>query len=266
MEDVAIVTNTKDLTRLEGIIQKNLQSFYEVGMALTEIRDKKLYSDVLGFETFEAYCKARWDFSRRNAYYLIDAAAVIENVNHGSQPPANERQARPLTRLEPEQQREAWKQVVETAPEGKITAAHVSKIVREMTIPKPPLQDVVEHGRSTVNHAFSDAMLIATFVISHLGRIKDHDPYRIEAITKIINWCGQQLEKESPEHTQNTGADYNSEENKLAAWELAEKRLGDLDKWMENNCRTDFVLPDPIKWGILTSLESINCYKLTILK
>ena len=33
--------------------------------------------------------------------------------------PVNERQARPLTKLEPEQQQEAWKTVVETAPEGK---------------------------------------------------------------------------------------------------------------------------------------------------
>jgi len=39
-----------------------------------------------------------------------------------------ESQLRPLTKLrnKPDQQREAWQKVVETAPEGKVTAAHVS--------------------------------------------------------------------------------------------------------------------------------------------
>ncbi len=62
----------------------------------------------------------RWDFSRRNAYFLIDAAVVVENVNQGSQIPApeNERQARPLARLEPDKQREAWQKAVEVKISG----------------------------------------------------------------------------------------------------------------------------------------------------
>lgn len=52
---------------------------------------------------------------------------VIENVRHGTQTraiiPANERQARPLSRLEPDKQREAWQRAVETAPDGRITAS-----------------------------------------------------------------------------------------------------------------------------------------------
>lgn len=98
-------------------------AFYEVGRALMEIRDKELYKLKNGGEygTFEAYCKEVWDMGRRNVYYLIDASMVIENVNHGSQiqTPTNERQLRPLSKLEPDQQREAWAKAVETAPEGK---------------------------------------------------------------------------------------------------------------------------------------------------
>jgi len=90
-----------------------------------EIRDKELYKVKNGgeYQTFEAYCKGVWDFSRRNAYYLMDAVTVVENVNHGSQMPipTSERQARPLSKLEPKQQREAWKKAVESAPEGKIS-------------------------------------------------------------------------------------------------------------------------------------------------
>lgn len=61
-----------------------------------------------------------WDFNRRYAYYLIDSASVLENVNNCSQKPITESQARPLSRLEPAQQREAWQKAVETAPEGKM--------------------------------------------------------------------------------------------------------------------------------------------------
>jgi len=95
-----------------------------------EIRDKAYYRDVLGFETFEAYCKEKWDINRAHAYRLIDSAMVIETVSPmGDRVPENERQTRPLARLEPEQQREAWQKAVETAPEGRVTAAHVSKVV-----------------------------------------------------------------------------------------------------------------------------------------
>lgn len=68
--EVAITRNTAELERLEGIIRRNLQSFYEVGSALREIRDKGLYRDVLGFDTFEAYCKAKWDMKRTYAFYM----------------------------------------------------------------------------------------------------------------------------------------------------------------------------------------------------
>src|SRR5258707_1813864 len=39
--------------------------------------------------------------------------------------PTNEGQARPLIGLEPPQQRDVWQEAVETAPNGKLTAAHV---------------------------------------------------------------------------------------------------------------------------------------------
>lgn len=44
-----------------------------------------------------------------------------------------ERQLRPLAKLEPEQQREAWKKAIETAPDGKVTAKHITEVVMEVT-------------------------------------------------------------------------------------------------------------------------------------
>ncbi len=55
----------------------------------------------------------------------MDAAKAVENLQSCpiGQLPANEAQARPLAALEPEQQRQAWKRVVEDAAGGAVTAA-----------------------------------------------------------------------------------------------------------------------------------------------
>lgn len=135
--ELAITKDTKDLEKLEQIIQRNIQSFYEVGKALMEIRDRELYRLKNGgnYRTFEQYCKDQWSIARRTAYQFIDSAKVLENVRNCAQViPATESQTRPLSQIkDPDQQREAWERAVETAPEGKVTAAHVNKVVREYT-------------------------------------------------------------------------------------------------------------------------------------
>lgn len=179
--ETAIARNTSELERLEGIITRNLQSFYEVGRALMEIRDRGYYRDVLGFDTFEAYCKSKWDFSRSYAYRLIDSANVIEVVSPIGNKPLNESQTRPLVNLAPAQQREAWQKAVETAPEGKVTAAHVYKIVKGMTEPEKPAPPPKPQEPS-------DAMAFAAIAISQLERIHPKDPKRSEALNKVERW------------------------------------------------------------------------------
>ena len=60
------------LARCEGVIGRGLTVFVEVGRALAEIRDAKLYR--VNYKTFEAYCKERWEIGRSRAYELIDQA------------------------------------------------------------------------------------------------------------------------------------------------------------------------------------------------
>lgn len=135
--EVVITQNKQELERLEGIIRENVGAFYKVGMALMKIRDEKYYCDVLAFVTFEAYCKARWDFKKSYAYYLISATSAVDNISSLStivEKPTTENQCRPLARLPADQQLIAWQKAVETAPDGKITAAHVYKIVKGMTM------------------------------------------------------------------------------------------------------------------------------------
>ena len=150
--EVVITQNMQELERLEGIIRENVASFYELGHALAEIRDKRYYRDVLGYETFEAYCKTKWDFSRSYAYRLIESANVIDVVSPiGDIKPTTESQTRPLVLLPADQQLIAWQKAVETAPDGKVTAAHVYKIVKRMMNPSPPKQVPKTKARTIIH-------------------------------------------------------------------------------------------------------------------
>ena len=125
----------KDLfSKCERTISTYVEGYLAVAVAVRTIQRLGLYK-IAGYDNFEAYCRARWDFSRHRAYQLIDAADVVENVNNCRQlalpPPANEAQARQLAKLPSEQQVEVWKTVVDNAPDGKITAKLVAEEVAE---------------------------------------------------------------------------------------------------------------------------------------
>jgi ParB family chromosome partitioning protein len=118
------------LMALETTIERGLYTFVEVGNALLEIRDSRLYRTTHG--TFEDYCRERWGMKRSYAYELIDAAGVVGNLSGIPDKPSAVSHARPLTRLEPEAQRIVWQQAVDTAPNGKVTAAHVQSVVERV--------------------------------------------------------------------------------------------------------------------------------------
>ena len=131
----ALVALTLDEARrlayCEALIEQGIKTFVDVGNALAEVRDDRLYRGTHG--TFEDYCRDMWGMERRRAYQLMEAAAVVSNVKNFAQiQPANDAQARPLARLEPAEQIAAWEMAVETAPNGKVTAAHVAATVKRI--------------------------------------------------------------------------------------------------------------------------------------
>ncbi|HVC03835.1 MAG TPA: hypothetical protein VND88_04095 [Candidatus Acidoferrales bacterium] len=88
--------NAATLTDLEAIIDRGKQTFFEVGNALTEIRERKLYLQA-GYPTFGVYCQKRHGFSASRGRQLIAAAAHVTAVTlSGGTPPATEREARAL--------------------------------------------------------------------------------------------------------------------------------------------------------------------------
>jgi hypothetical protein len=121
------------LAELEAVVERGLKTFVEVGLALAEIRDRRLYQGT--HSSFENYCEERWGFARNYANKLVAAAEVVAIVEPtGTTVPTSERQARELAPLrdEPEELREAWPEVVERHPNP--TARNIRDVVRGKTI------------------------------------------------------------------------------------------------------------------------------------
>lgn len=133
LTDDLLPAERDQLAAHEATIERGLGTFVEVGNALLAIRDGRLYQKVLGFSTFEDYCRERWGFSRQRAHQMLDAARIVERVSTIVDTlPATESQVRPLAALPAEQQPQAWARAVETATNGKLTAAHVQSVVNEV--------------------------------------------------------------------------------------------------------------------------------------
>ena len=128
MNDLLNVSERNELERCEVVIKQGLKTFVEVGQALMLIREKKLYRAEFG--TFEAYCNAKWNLNRAYVNKMIAASNVVVNLDPMGSKPQNESQARPLTKLEPEIQAEAWQETVNRHGEN-ITQKKVQEVVKE---------------------------------------------------------------------------------------------------------------------------------------
>ncbi|WP_347242351.1 hypothetical protein [Nostoc sp. FACHB-892] len=128
------------------------RAFFEARKALTELRDRRLYRST--HKTFEDYCRDHFGHSRQQSNYLIAADGIYENLTtigcqkvanenlttNGSQIlPTSERQVRPMTKLEPQEQQEVWLTAVELAggkvPTGRIVKDVVQKIMERTKVP-----------------------------------------------------------------------------------------------------------------------------------
>ncbi|MEH2198248.1 hypothetical protein [Nostoc sp.] len=145
----------RDRLHLERRVER---AFFEAGKALTELRDRRLYRST--HKTFEEYCRDRFAHSRQQSNYLIAAADVYENLTtigcqnvadenlttNGSQIlPTNERQVRPMTKLEPQEQQEAWVKAVEQAG-GKVPPARIVKNVVQQIMERTQVPNTYQLG------------------------------------------------------------------------------------------------------------------------
>lgn len=187
------VDEREKLESLEGVIKQEMGSFVVVGNALLTIRDHGLYRE--GYKTFDDYCREKWDISRRHADRLITGSQVVANLGPRGLimtaceiQPINEKQVRPLTVLEPDQQCEVWEEAVRSA-DGKVVTFRQVKALVEARIGSPPQKPKPDPHRD------SDAMYFTTIAISQMTRIRDDDSRRLEAMDRMIKWCQENRTK-----------------------------------------------------------------------
>lgn len=125
------------LVSCEQRIERGLKTFIDVGQALAEIRDSRLYKGT--HDTFEAYCRERWNMTPQYANRLVLAADVVTSMETiGSTPaPTNEGQARALAAVPAPERADVWREAVESTG-GKPTAKAVADIAKARTeTPEP---------------------------------------------------------------------------------------------------------------------------------
>ncbi len=128
------------LRMLEVAIDAGARAFIVMGTALAEIRDSRLYREA--YDTFEAYCKAKWGISRSRAYEYMDAAGVADRLSGIPDTPAIEsasvaRELSPLRDDPPAMAAALTTAVEQHGPEP--TAAQVREVVRG---PEPDALDI----------------------------------------------------------------------------------------------------------------------------
>ena len=94
------VVESGRLVELEQTIARGQKTFVEVGAALAEIRDTRLYKQEHG--TFEEYCRVEWGWEKAYANHVIRAADVVKSLPENlATMVATERQARELVKVAP---------------------------------------------------------------------------------------------------------------------------------------------------------------------
>jgi len=166
------------LVDLEKVVAEGLKSFIEVGEALAEIRDRRLYRSE--HTTFDAYLRSKWGFDRTRASRLIAGARAAMALPVGNIGPKSERQVRPLAKLPANVRAEVWESAVRKARGGQPTSSQVEAAAREASPAAPDRQ-------------VSIAMLYVPLAIAQLKKIPHDDAKRTEALRQVGEWITHEL-------------------------------------------------------------------------
>ena len=138
MSEELSVIEQDELQRLEAVIAKGLETFFEVGCALLDIREKRLYRQ--SHPTFADYCRGRWNLSASYSHRLIDSVEIVNDLRKSpigefQTLPQTENVVRPLVNLSPEERQTVWAEACQEA-NGHPTAQQVEQTVNKVVPPE----------------------------------------------------------------------------------------------------------------------------------
>lgn len=190
-----------DLARFEKTIEAGELTFVEVGLALTAIRDRKLYRK--DFDTFEGYCFQKWGWTHRRGNQLIKAASVVQALpeNLGKIVP-NDSVARELSKTTPQKRQEVLSDLKEK--KVKITAKSIRKSlspeeqaeedIREAGSQNGTLPPVDAHGVPITKEAmpYWERKAEVQELLTALTKVKSHLKKRHEEEDRLMGWIFEQ--------------------------------------------------------------------------
>jgi hypothetical protein len=138
------------LRKLEVVVAEGITSFLAVGEALKEIRDLKLYRE--SHKTFEKYVDQKWGMQKSQAYRLIDASVVSQNLspmgdkNERVAEITTERQLRELKDVPVESIEAVVNKAADIAGEKTITASDIKQAREEVLSEPEPSFEVPGHN------------------------------------------------------------------------------------------------------------------------
>jgi hypothetical protein len=117
-----------ELLARERIIQSGLNTFYAVGIALSEIKSQQLF--LATHATWDDYCRERWGMASRTAYQAIKSASVVAGlISSGIETlPQTESVARELVTVPQSERKTAWLEAIAECPD--ITADQLKRWLR----------------------------------------------------------------------------------------------------------------------------------------
>jgi hypothetical protein len=130
-EMVMSIRESQRLAELEKLIAKGQKTFVEVGLALAEIRDLRLYKRE--YSGFEEYCREKWGWEKRYTQYVIAGAEAVQSLPDETRTLVHhETAARELAKVEPAQRAGVVRAIVNS---GKaVTAKEIKR-----HLPPPPM-------------------------------------------------------------------------------------------------------------------------------
>ena len=129
---MTLLRDDQRLAELEKTIARGKKTFVEVGLALAEIRDLRLYRRE--YSGFAEYCREKWGWSKPYCTQLITAAVVVEALPADTKVAiATESQARELAKASPGELARVVQAVVDSGEP--VTAAAIKR-----HLPPPPVR------------------------------------------------------------------------------------------------------------------------------
>jgi hypothetical protein len=114
---------------LERVVTAGLQSWIEVGEALIEIRDSRLYR--IEAKTFEEYCRNKFRLEKSRVHQLMSGSKIVASLDleNSTKVEVTERAVREIAKLAPERRAEVFAAATGSAAGHVPTAREIKQVV-----------------------------------------------------------------------------------------------------------------------------------------